>query len=207
MKKVSTTSYAILGLLALRPWSAYELSQQVRKNLSNWWPRTERQLYEQPKILVAHGLAVARRESVGRRPRTVYEITPAGRDALRAWLGQPSAIYAFEWDAILRVFFAEQGTKEQLLTTLRDAAEQLRDCVRTDRAEMDQVSQPGYQYADRAHLFGLVLKFEVDVYRAIDAWLTWAANEVASWPDINGPADRLAFFEHVLEDYPPTIKP
>src|SRR4051812_46461371 len=100
MKKLTTTSYAILGLLAIRPWSTYELTQQVSKSLSNWWPRTERQLYEQPKILVEHGLATATSETVGRRARTVYDITPAGRAALRAWLDEPSSVYRFEWDAM-----------------------------------------------------------------------------------------------------------
>ena len=118
MRKLSTTSYAVLGLLAIRPWSTYELAQQVSKSLSSWWPRTERQLYEQPKILVEHGLATATTELVGRRPRTVYDITPAGREAFRAWLDEPSSVYAWEWDAILRVFFADHGSKEQLLTTL-----------------------------------------------------------------------------------------
>jgi len=201
MKKLSTTSYAILGLLAIRPWSTYELTQQVRKSLSSWWPRTERQLYEQPKILVEHGLASASSETVGRRPRTVYDITPAGRAALREWLGQPSAMYAIEWDAILRIFFAEHGTKEQLQATLRNTAEQVHSNARVDFEEVDEVNQPGYRYAERAHLFALILKLEVDVYKAIADWFDFAASEVATWPDINGPADHMALFKKELEAY------
>ena len=78
MRKLSTTSFAILGLLAVRPWSTYELTQQVRKSLGRWWSKSERLLYNQPKILVEHGFAIATTETVGRRARTVYEITPAG---------------------------------------------------------------------------------------------------------------------------------
>jgi len=201
MKKLSTTSYAILGLLAIRPWSTYELAQQVRKSLSNWWPRTERQLYEQPKLLVELGLASASGEAVGRRPRTVYDITPAGRAALREWLDQPSATYAIEWDAILRVFFAEHGTKEQLQATLRNTAEQIHADALVDFGEVDEVIQPGYRYADRAHLFALILKLEVDVYKAIADWFDWAASEVATWPDINGPADHTALLKKELDAY------
>ena len=49
---LSTTSYAILGLLALRPWTTYELAKQVQKSLGWFWPRAERKLYDEPKRLV-----------------------------------------------------------------------------------------------------------------------------------------------------------
>ncbi len=207
MKKLSTTSYAILGLLAIRPWSTYELTQQVRKSLSAWWPRTERQLYEQPKILVEHGLATATSETVGRRPRTVYDITPAGRNALREWLDQPSTMYAFEWDAILRVFFAEHGTKEQLLTTLHDTADKMHQQAVADFDEIGEVIQPGYEYAGRAHLFALLVKLEVDVYKTIADWFEWAAAEVTTWPDINGPTDQIALYKKQLDAYRTTLPP
>jgi PadR family transcriptional regulator AphA len=203
MRKLTTTSYAVLGLLAIRPWSTYELAQQVSKSLKSWWPRTERQLYEQPKILVEHGLATATTELVGRRRRTVYDITPEGRDALRGWLDQPSSVYAWEWDAILRVFFADHGTKEQLLATLGETAAKLGAANAGDLALLEEVSQPGYRYADRVHLFALILKLEESVFAAIDDWFEWAVREVQSWPDITGPEDRLAFFERVLSDVNP----
>src|SRR4051795_2587089 len=89
--ELTTTSYAILGLLALKPWTTYELAQQMGRALGQFWPRAESKLYEEPKKLVALGLARASAETVGRRPRTVYSITPKGRRALRAWVPQPGA--------------------------------------------------------------------------------------------------------------------
>jgi DNA-binding PadR family transcriptional regulator len=175
----------------------------VSKSLSSWWPRTERQLYEQPKILVEHGLATATTELVGRRPRTVYGITSVGREALRAWLDEPSTVYAWEWDAVLRVFFADQGSKEQLLTTLRETAATLRAVNAADLDGLVEVSQPGYRYADRAHLFALIVKLEENVCAAIDEWFEWAEQEVAGWPDITGPPDRIAYFQQVLGEVTP----
>ena len=201
MRKLSTTSFAILGLLAVRPWSTYELTHQVRKSLGRWWSKSERLLYNQPKILVEHGLATATTETVGRRPRTVYEITPAGREALRGWLGEPSSVYRIEWDAILRIFFAEHGSKEQLLATLRGTADKVHQDAWADFDEIDEVIQPGYQYADRAHLFALIVKLEVDVYRAIGDWFQWATHEVESWPDTNPPNHHLELFKEQLDAY------
>ena len=58
-KPLTTTSYAILGLLRLRSWTSYELAKQVQKSLGWFWPRAERKLYDEPKNLVALGLATA----------------------------------------------------------------------------------------------------------------------------------------------------
>ena len=56
------------------------------RTLNRFWPRARSKLYEEPKKLVAQGLAEATAGAHGRRPRTVYSITPAGRRALAAWL-------------------------------------------------------------------------------------------------------------------------
>ena len=80
--ELTTTSYALLGLLAIRPWSTYELARQMQRDLRFCWPRTESNLYAEPKKLIAHGLASASSEPRGKRRRTVYSITAAGRQAL-----------------------------------------------------------------------------------------------------------------------------
>src|SRR6187200_2061176 len=110
-RPLSTTSYAILGLLSLRPWTTYELAQQMDRALGQFWPRAESKLYEEPKKLVAHGLARASSETVGRRPRTVYTITPKGRRAMAAWVPTPGNGPVLEFEQLVKVFFAEHGTK------------------------------------------------------------------------------------------------
>src|SRR3954453_20784534 len=85
-----TTAYALLGLLALRPWTTYELAQQVRTSLHRFWPRAERKLYDDPKRLAAGGLAKAPEEYTGKRKPTVYSIDARGRRELNPWLGTPS---------------------------------------------------------------------------------------------------------------------
>src|SRR5260370_275846 len=120
MKELTTTSYAILGLLSLRPWSAYDLSKQMKRSLDLCWPRAERAIYYEPKNLLAHGLVEAKTESNGRRTRTVYTITPRGRRALKRWLAQPSSTRPeFESEAVGRALFAEHGSKNDLLPALR----------------------------------------------------------------------------------------
>jgi len=43
---LNTTSYVILGLLASRDWSAYEIAAQVGRGVAEVWPRAERQRLE-----------------------------------------------------------------------------------------------------------------------------------------------------------------
>jgi PadR family transcriptional regulator, regulatory protein AphA len=51
-------------MLALRPWSAYELTRQMRRSLDYCWPKAESVLHGEPKRLVQLGLAAARREQL-----------------------------------------------------------------------------------------------------------------------------------------------
>src|SRR5689334_17491438 len=114
-----TTSHALLGLLALRRWTTYELAKQVQRSLGWFWPRAERKLYDEPKRLVALGLATATEQRTGRRPKTVYAITAAGRKALRRWLDEEPAAPTLEMEAMVKVFFADAGTLPQLRATLQ----------------------------------------------------------------------------------------
>ena len=84
---LTTTSYAVLGLLAIQPWTSYELTQQMGRSLGRIWPRTVSKLYEEPKKLVEHGLARSSSEQNGQRTRTTYTITARGRRVLAAMTG------------------------------------------------------------------------------------------------------------------------
>jgi PadR family transcriptional regulator, regulatory protein AphA len=116
---LTTTSYAVLAQLALRPWSTYELAQQRVRYFRYVWPRAESAIYREVKRLAAMGLVEAKREYVGKRPRTVYTITEAGRQVLREWLDTPVSPFAMDFEAMIRLFIAPLGTKEQIVATLQ----------------------------------------------------------------------------------------
>ena len=116
---LTTTSYAILGLLTIKPWSTYELAKQMQRDRFVW-PRAESNLVAEPKKLIAHGFASAHSEPRGKRRRTVYSITPAGKLALADWLGKPAAEPRWEAESMVKFTFATGGSKEQLLANLRD---------------------------------------------------------------------------------------
>jgi DNA-binding PadR family transcriptional regulator len=181
--ELTTTSYAILGLLALKPWTTYELAQQMDRALGFFWPRTRSKLYEEPKKLVALGLARASSEKVGQRPRTVYTITPRGRRALAGWVPQNGEGPVLEFEQLVRVFYAEHGSKDDLLATL----ESVRGWSE-DRSLASAGIARGYldgegPFPERLPWLLLVGQFLGDFNAMVNQWAHWAARVVEAWPD------------------------
>ena len=87
------------------------------------WPRAQSKLYDEPKKLVECGLARARIELGGRRPRTVYAITPKGRRELARWLQEAGVGPILEFEGLLKLAFAENGTKSDALASIAAARE------------------------------------------------------------------------------------
>lgn len=181
VKDLTTTSYALLVHLALRPWSAFELAKQMRRGLDLIWPRAESALYEEPKNLVAHGLARARKEPTGRRFRTVYAITPKGRRALAQWLASASPAPRLESEPMIRVFFAEQGSKADLVATI-DRMERFGEEVRARLlAQIEGYLAAGGPFAERWHVIGLGSRYLLDYAELNERWARWARAEVSGW--------------------------
>src|SRR3954453_23412735 len=98
---VTPTSFSLLGLLSVRDWTTYELANQTKRSLRFFFPRAERHLYAEAKRLTEVGLARSETVFTGRRRGTSYAITPAGRSALRDWLGTPLAPPILEAEVVL----------------------------------------------------------------------------------------------------------
>ena len=180
---MTTTSYAILGLLAVKPWTTHELVQQVDRSLRRIWPRAQSKLYEEPKKLVAHGFARATDDPVGRRRRTRYTITAKGRRALAAWLQEPGDGPILEFEQLLKISFADSGSKADIVTNLEATRawvlEQNEENLATARAYLEGRSA----FPERAALNQLGGRFLTDFYVMVAQWVDWASQLVDHWPD------------------------
>src|SRR5262245_51688564 len=107
---LTTTSFAVLAQVAVRPWSTYELAQQRVRYFRYGWPRAESAIYREVKRLGAMGLIKGKKEYTGKRSRTVYAITKRGERALREWLGTSVSPYSMDFEALMRLFVAPLGT-------------------------------------------------------------------------------------------------
>jgi PadR family transcriptional regulator AphA len=203
--RLSPTSYAILGLLAIKPWSTYEITKQMRRALLHVWPRAESNLYKEPQRLVEAGLATAERRLIGRRERTEYAITGSGRAALEAWLERPSAPTRLESEAMLKVLFGNYASTTTLQRHLADFA----TAAEATDVPWRAIAQ---EYIDGEGLFPERIHVNVLYWVLLDRWsrlrvdwARWAATEVARWRDAGGPVDRkemLTMLERALGDEP-----
>jgi DNA-binding PadR family transcriptional regulator len=124
MPEQSPATFGLLGMLAVRPWTGYELTRQVRRSLRFVWPISEGHLYREQKRLVTLGWAVVEKEQAGGRSRNRYTITPAGREALARWLATPPEEPHLQVEGVLRVFYADLGGFADLHRSMATTAEQ-----------------------------------------------------------------------------------
>jgi PadR family transcriptional regulator, regulatory protein AphA len=199
----SATSHAILGLLALRPWTTYELAKQVQRSLGWFWPRAERKLYEEPKRLVASGLATSERHMTGARARTVYAITRRGRNALRRWLDEAPAPPTLEFEGMVKVFFADAGTLDQLRATLTSIADTADERLDELTMKVDELASGDAPFSERRHLNSLGLRFIIDHQQSIRDWAQWALDQTAGWHSTSDPGSwdhRQSFRSPSIDD-------
>jgi DNA-binding PadR family transcriptional regulator len=182
--ELKTTSYAMLGMLAIRDWSTYELAEHMERGVGRLWPPSARSnLFTEPKKLVALGLAKATQTTVGKRPRTEYSITAKGRRALSDWLDTEGTHTRIESEQLLKLFFADQGTTEQAKATIASlqswAEARSAENVAVARSYLAGVGP----FTERAAILAITGRFLTDFADMVHEWATWAAAVVDTWPD------------------------
>ena len=183
-RQLSPTSFAILGLLSIQPFTTYELAQQMDRTVSWFWPRAASMIYEEPKKLVAEGLATSQITFTGKRRSTVYEITDAGRASLRDWLDAPAAGMRVEFETMLKVAFADAGDVSQL----RAAVREIRVDAETRLAEVldrsTQYATTGGPFPDRLPIAAITGKLLMSQYEAVVQWARWAEDVTDQWSGV-----------------------
>lgn len=185
----TTTSYAILGLLAIQPWATYDLAKLMRRSLHFFWPRAESNLYAETKRLVDTGLAEARKEWNGNRKRTVYSITDGGREALREWLATPPAPARVESEAQLRLLYANYGSKDDLLATIQSIEDDAQSTIDHYAQLVTEYARGDGLFPDRIHVNALLGSLSIEQARATVRWARRSRGAVEAWettatPDI-----------------------
>ena len=94
-----------------------------------FWTSSPSQIYAEPRRLLALGWITATKQPGTTRPRTVYRLTDAGREALREWLRKPAGFPKLQHEASVRLFAGDMIDDEEILASLQ----QLRD-------DLDQMS-------------------------------------------------------------------
>ena len=101
----STLGYALLGLLARKPRTGYELSQALRRPIGYFWTASHSQVYpELARLEAARYIGHTVIDGPGPRDTKRYTITTAGRHALADWAGTPATPAPDRDEFLLKVY-------------------------------------------------------------------------------------------------------
>jgi PadR family transcriptional regulator AphA len=197
--QLTTTSYAVLAQVAVHPWSTYELARQRVRYFRYVWPRAESAIYREVKRLSSMGLLDGRKEHVGKRARTVYSITEEGRGALRDWLATPVSPFAMDFEAMIRLFVAPLGTKEQIVTTLTQVRDDAREMLRLGWDVKQEFLQGTAVTQDQVYIRALAVDFFISLLNTVGAWAERTLAEIESWDDLGPDGKNERALEKIRE--------
>jgi DNA-binding PadR family transcriptional regulator len=141
----SSISYSLLGMLALRTMSGYDVRKWLAETIGYFWMEDDKQIYPQLRSLAELGLVqvssschaaagprsavVSNGESNGQGTTTidigdwdnaVYSLTSAGYAELARWLGEAPVASLPRNEFLLKVFFGHYGNTEDIVRHIED---------------------------------------------------------------------------------------
>jgi PadR family transcriptional regulator, regulatory protein AphA len=170
----------------------------MQRSLGWVWPRAISRLYEEPKKLAAAGLAVSRPAATGGRRSTVYSITAQGRRELAAWLAEPGAGITLECEALVKIAYADQGTREGLLANLDAIIDETSAKLQFGDLIARSYLEGRGPFQDRLAYSGLMWRFLWDFHLTVLRWAQWAKGQVEAWPDDIAELDATAEFGRIV---------
>ena len=141
--ELSATGKVILGMLAAKPRTGYEIKQLVDNSARFFWAASYGQIYPELKKLEKEGLITGDDSSQGARQRTTFKLTAAGRRAAREWMAQPPEVLETRDEGLLKLFFAGSIEPERAAEIARERAAISRQKADELRAIWETVDQKG----------------------------------------------------------------
>jgi PadR family transcriptional regulator AphA len=171
MDDLSPTARAILGLLTFSPNSGYDIKSFVDTSTRFFWAASYGSIYPELKRLQYAGLVTSSDATAGGRKRTMYEITAAGRERIRAWVvAEEPLTYELRDEGLLKLFFATNlvpGEEAKVVAQMRRRHQETLDQLRALGHSLDPDRSPSQVLA-----YGLALhEFTTD-------WLTRLEREL-----------------------------
>jgi PadR family transcriptional regulator, regulatory protein AphA len=141
--ELSATGKVILGMLAGRPRSGYEIKQLVDNSARFFWAASYGQIYPELKKLEKEGLITGDDSSRGARQSTTFKLTGAGKRAARDWIAEPPEVLETRDEGLLKLFFAGSIDPQRAAEIARERASISRAKAAELRAVWDTVDEKG----------------------------------------------------------------
>ena len=108
------------------------------------------------------------------------------RAAVAEWLRTEPSPVQVQFETLLRVFLADQGSRAELLAAIESTRRQTISAVAEVIDVVEDYAADVPPYPERAHLNGLFIAFMASFIRTVLEWCDTAEEEVATWPDTAG---------------------
>ena len=172
---LTATEAALLGLLRKAPMSGYDLRKDVERSVGYFWAPAKTQIYATLPRLVESGHATQQKVVQSARPdKTIYQLTEAGREALREWVEEAPLDAGHGRNLILHKLYLGEGADPDALLRLvaerRDNAERL-------HAELDELEASG---ADGSPFEAITRRWGLLYAEALLRWTEEAAASLTS---------------------------
>lgn len=156
--------YAVLGLLARRPSTGYELTQTFDRSLRTSWHARHSQIY--PELAKLEAAELVEVVGHGARRSKTYGITAAGRAQLRCWLVEAEPDRSQRSESGLRLFLTPLlDPSDRQVTYERDLAH-----VEQELAALGEV-QAGMQRAPEPEVFAPQVELGIRMNNVLRDWL------------------------------------
>jgi PadR family transcriptional regulator, regulatory protein AphA len=104
---LNQTARIVLAMIAEGHTTGYAIKAEIERSTRLYWGASVGGIYPELRRLAAAGLVNARDDPRGDTVRHCYELTEAGRDALRRWLTDPcEPVLELRDEALLQMRFA-----------------------------------------------------------------------------------------------------
>lgn len=129
--ELGKTSYVVLGALRLGATTGYDIKALCDSSTRFFWATSYGQIYPELKRLEQAGLVRGEESPDGGRKRREHALTPAGEEALHAWLTSGGDLHIeLRHEGVLRLFFSgglDRAEQLALLGAIRREHERVRD--------------------------------------------------------------------------------
>jgi PadR family transcriptional regulator, regulatory protein AphA len=166
--------YALLGAIAERPRTGYELLKHFEQSLAYAWPASHSQIYPELGRLRDDGLI--EQTGSGARNSKTYAVTEAGLGEVRRWLRESEPDRRVRSDGALRIFFLWLLEVDEAVAKLAEE----RGYWREQLDELERIKAGPRGPGRKEQAFGIALEGGIRAIESRLAWLDWAAAELAS---------------------------
>ncbi|MER8088666.1 PadR family transcriptional regulator [Streptomyces sp. NPDC087532] len=184
--------HAILTALLEKPSSGLELTRRFDRSIGYFWSATHQQIYrELGKLEQAGQIRALPSKQPSRGQKKEYEVLPAGREALSAWVARSEDPKQIRDPLLLRMRAAAvvgaPGLDAELRRHLGLHRRQLAEYLEIEKRDF-----PPERNSDEDRLRHLVLRGGIDLENFWIGWLTRAlAPGGDRMPDPPGQEDRI----------------